>query len=121
MKLYREMLTERVPCNVVTYNSLIDVAVRCTNMKVAAMVLQEMQASGRILSQHGRDGGHHLLWYEDVVHTLFTTRRTTLTTSRHHAGYHHVFDVGKGVLQRRKFAQGLARRERGPDAASPRR
>lgn len=46
MKLYREMLAERVPCNVVTYNSLIDVAVRCNNMKVAAMVLQEMQASG---------------------------------------------------------------------------
>lgn len=46
MKLYRDMLAENVPCNVVTYNSLIDVAVRCTNMKVAAMVLQEMQGSG---------------------------------------------------------------------------
>ena len=27
MKLYREMLRESVPCNVVTYNSLIDVSV----------------------------------------------------------------------------------------------
>lgn len=29
MRLYREMIRETVPCNVVTYNSLIDVAVRC--------------------------------------------------------------------------------------------
>ena len=30
----RDMRLDGVPCNVVTYNSLIDVAVRCNNMKV---------------------------------------------------------------------------------------
>ena len=45
MNLYREMRSERVPCNVVVFNSLIDACVRASDLQGAAEVLQEMTAT----------------------------------------------------------------------------
>merc|ERR1719253_9750 len=46
MQLKEEMLREQVPLNCVTYNSLIDVAVRCREYKSALAMLDEMENSG---------------------------------------------------------------------------
>jgi pentatricopeptide repeat protein len=46
MALYQEMRMERVPCNLVTFNSLMDVCVRCENLQMAAVFLQDMMQLG---------------------------------------------------------------------------
>merc|ERR1719230_1528745 len=43
LKAREEMIAENVPLNVVTYNSLIDVAIRCKDLTQATTLVTQMQ------------------------------------------------------------------------------